>query len=119
MSGRKSYSNRELAPMATAVALTHTLPMFTEQRVEPREPLALPLKLGDGSSAVTRDISPSGMYLEIRGDHQIGGTVFFEMDLADAKMKFTAEGQIVRLEHRDGVTGVALRLVSPKLEPIA
>lgn len=92
--------------------------MFTEQRVEPRETLALPLKLGGGFDAVTRDISPSGMYFEIHGDHQIGGTVVFEMDLAEMHMKFTAQGRIVRLEHRNGVTGVALRLISPKLEPL-
>jgi hypothetical protein len=92
--------------------------MFLEQRAEPRESLALPLKLGDGATAVTRDISPSGMYLEIRGDHTMGGTVYFEMDLAEARMKFTAEGHIVRLEHREGLTGVAVRLVHPHLEPL-
>lgn len=92
--------------------------MFVEQRFEPREPLELPIRFADGVEAVTRDISPSGMYLEIRGDHLIGGTVFFEMDLADANMRFKAEGRIVRLEHREGVTGIALRLVSPRLENI-
>jgi hypothetical protein len=93
--------------------------MFKEQRTEPRESLALPLKLGDGSAAVTRDISASGMYLEIDGKHQIEGAVIFEMHLAAARIKFTAEGEIVRLEHKhDGSTGVAVRLVSPKLEPL-
>jgi hypothetical protein len=93
--------------------------MFVEQRVEPRESLALPLKMGDGSAAVTRDISASGMYLEIRGEHQIGGSVFFEMDLDDLRMKFTAEGQIVRIEHSEGKTGIAVKLRSPRLEPLA
>ena len=93
--------------------------MFKEQRIEPRESLALPLKMGDGSAAVTRDISASGMYLEINGQHQLRGAVVFEMHLAAARMKFTAEGEIVRLEHKDGSTGVAVRLVSPKLEPLA
>ena len=40
--------------------------MFTEHRVDPREPLALPLKMGE-HTAVTRDISASGMYLEMNG----------------------------------------------------
>jgi len=92
--------------------------MFTENRIEPREPMALQLKLGDGSTGVTRDISPSGMFLEIRGDHDLSGTVFFEMDLAAARMKFTSEGRIVRIEHRDGLTGIAIRLISPHLEPL-
>jgi hypothetical protein len=92
--------------------------MFIEQRVEPREKLALPLKLGDGSEAVTRDISASGMYIEIAGEHALTGPVVFEMHLADVRMKFTAEGEIVRVEHRDGNTGVALKLRTPRLEPL-
>lgn len=92
--------------------------MFIEQRVEPREPLSLPVKLGDGCSAVTRDISASGMFLEMAGLHNPTGLVVFEMHLADAKMKFTAQGEIVRVEHRDGNTGVAVKLHAPRLEPI-
>lgn len=93
--------------------------MFIEQRVEPRESLALPLKLGDGCSAVTRDISASGMYLEISGAHPLNGLVVFEMHLADARMKLTAEGEIVRIEHRSGKTGVAVKLRAPRLESVA
>ena len=92
--------------------------MFTERRIEPREPLALPLKLGDGSSAVTRDLSASGMFLEIPGSHDLTGLVLFEMHLADAKMKFTAQGEIVRVEHKGGNTGVAVKLHAPRLEPL-
>jgi hypothetical protein len=97
----------------------HTGGMFTEQRGEPREAVALPLKLGDGSAAVTRDISPSGMYLQIHGNPDLGGTLLFEMDLQDVHMKFTAEGRVVRLERCDGFTGIAVRLHSPRLEPLA
>ena len=41
------------------------------------------------------------------------------MHLADARMKFTAEGDIVRIEHRAGVTGVAVKLRTPRLESTA
>jgi hypothetical protein len=92
--------------------------MFIEQRLEPRESLALPLKLGDGCSAVTRDISASGMYLEIDGLYPLRGMVIFEMHLSGARMKFTAEGEIVRIEHKGGSTGVAVRLRAPRLQPI-
>jgi hypothetical protein len=96
----------------------HTCGMFTEQRGEPREAVALPLRLGDGSSAVTRDISPSGMYLRIRGCPDLRGTLFFEMDLQELHMKFTAQGRVVRLEHCEGFTGIAVRLDFPRLEPL-
>ena len=92
--------------------------MFTEQRMEPRELLALPLKLGDGCPAVTRDISPSGMYFEMSGWHQMAGAVVFEMHLTDGQLKFTAEGQILRIVHASGITGVAVRLLSPKLQSL-
>ena len=90
---------------------------FREQRLEPREQLALPLRIGD-IHAVTRDISPSGMYLEIRGEHLLSGTLVFELHLEDARIKFTSEGHIVRVEHSDGCTGIAVRLVSPQLEAL-
>ena len=53
--------------------------MFEEHRIEPREFLALPLTLGDGSTAVTRDISASGMYFQIKGSYTMTGPVLFEM----------------------------------------
>jgi hypothetical protein len=96
--------------------LAHTACMFEERRREPREPLALPVRLAGGSEAVTRDISPGGMYLEIRGDHDLGGTLIFEMRLDDPKMKFTSEGRIVRVDRRDGLTGIAVQLISPQLQ---
>jgi hypothetical protein len=92
--------------------------MFIEQRVEPRESVALPLKLGDGNAAVTRDISASGMYLEIDGRHSLGGPLVFEMHLSDARIKFTAEGEVVRIEHTDGKTGIAVRLLTARLQPL-
>lgn len=92
--------------------------MFKEQRVEPRERLALPLRMGDGSHAVTRDISASGLYFEMDGEHEVTGLVDFEMELPDLHMKFTAVGRIVRVEHRHGITGVAVKLLSPRLESL-
>jgi hypothetical protein len=52
------------------------------------------------------------------GEHEVDGLVDFEMQLPDLHMKFTAVGQIVRVEHRFGVTGVAVKLLSPRLEAI-
>lgn len=92
--------------------------MFSEQRVDPREPLALPLKLEDGSSAVTRDVSASGMYFEIQGSYVMAGPVTFEMQLAELGVKFTAEGEIVRVERHATRTGFAIKLRHPRFEPL-
>lgn len=92
--------------------------MFEEQRIEPREPLALPLTLENGSTAVTRDISASGMYFEIKGAYAMEGPVLFEMQLAELGVKFSAQGDIVRVDRRDGTTGFAVKLRDPRFEPL-
>ena len=92
--------------------------MFEERRVTPREDLALPLKLADGARAITRDISSSGLYFEMQGAHVLSGPVDFELQLPEVSMKFTASGEIVRVELKDGRTGVAVRLIDPRLEAI-
>lgn len=90
--------------------------MFDEQRGNPRERLALLLKLADGAQAVTRDISASGLYFEMQGAHVLSGPVDFELQLPEVCMKFTASGEIVRVELKDGRTGVAVRLIDPRLD---
>jgi hypothetical protein len=92
--------------------------MFEEHRIEPRERLSLPIKLSDGLRAMTRNISPTGLYFEIEGERLMHGLVDFEMQLAEAGMKFTAVGEIVRIERHSGMTGVAVRLMAPRLELI-
>jgi hypothetical protein len=91
---------------------------FEEQRVAPRERLSLPLRLRDGNEAVTRDISATGLFFEIEGEHRLTGLVDFEMQVLEARVKFTSTGEIIRLEHSRGRTGVAVRLMSPRLEPV-
>jgi hypothetical protein len=93
--------------------------MFEEKRLEPRSALKLPLRVTDALDGVTRDVSPSGLYFELAGEHELDGVLDFEMTLEEANMKFTAQGTIVRVEHRAGMTGVAVRLSAGRLDPIA
>ena len=92
--------------------------MFIEQRAEPRERLALALRLRDGNHAVTRDISASGLFFEMAGEQNVRGLVDFEMELLDLMVKFSAVGRIVRVEHRFNTTGVAVMLIEPRLDPL-
>ena len=95
-----------------------TASMFVEKRIEPRTAMSLRLRVGPAIEALTRDISPSGLYFELPGRHNFHGVLFFEMDLEESNMKFTAEGTIIRIEHHDGVCGVAVKLVSGHLQSI-
>lgn len=92
--------------------------MFKERRMEPRERLTLALQMRDGSQAVTHDISASGLYFEMNGEHHVHGLVDFEMQLPDVRMRFVAVGRIVRVQYHPGTTGVAVRLLAPRLEPL-
>ena len=92
--------------------------MFIEKRIDPRVAMSLPLRVGSDTDAITRDISPSGLYFEVGGRHEFEGLLFFEMNLEESNMKFTAEGTITRVEHRAGFTGVAVRLVAGHLQSI-
>ena len=91
-------------------------PAFAEQRADPREQLVLPLKLGEARLGMTRDISATGLYFEVHGDYVVQGTLDFELQLPEPRMKFTAIGQVVRIEHSDGKTGIAVRLLNPRLD---
>jgi hypothetical protein len=90
--------------------------MFEERRTDPRERIELPLRLGDDAVATTRDISAAGFYFEIDGEHRLDGPVDFELAFPQMKMKLTSSAEIVRIEHHPGKTGVAVRLVEPRLE---
>jgi hypothetical protein len=89
--------------------------MFEERRRHPRECLALPLQLASGARATTRDISGSGLYVFIQGWHTVDSPLRFELQLTDFPLKFTARGEVVRVEYHGDATGIALRLVNPRL----
>jgi c-di-GMP-binding flagellar brake protein YcgR len=90
--------------------------MFEERRTDPRERLELPLRLGNDARAITRDISAAGCFFEVEGDHRFDGPVAFELEFPQMGMKLTSSAEIVRIERRAGRTGVAVRLVAPRLE---
>ncbi|MEJ6022527.1 PilZ domain-containing protein [Ramlibacter sp. PS4R-6] len=90
--------------------------MFTENRHDPRQSVELPIRLGDGSEGVARNVSPSGLYLEIRGQPPEEPMIFLEMDVPGEGFTFRSHGKVVRMDHRDGVTGIAVRLEEPHLE---
>jgi hypothetical protein len=92
--------------------------MSEEKRELPRESIGLRVRLGDGRVGVTRDISASGMFLEFEGPPPVSGTIMFEMEVPASRLKFVAQGWIVRIEQKEGRTGVAVKLIDPMLAPI-
>jgi hypothetical protein len=90
--------------------------MVIERRLHMREDLALPLKLDDNSSGLTRNLSASGLYLEIVGMYRPEGPVVFELETG--RLKFTAQGDVVRLDYGRSKTGVAIKFAFDRLKAI-
>lgn len=91
--------------------------MFEEQRAAPREKLALALKLSDGTLAVTKDVSASGLCVRLTHPQQLGSRVQFELASASAPLTFSSEGKVVRRQSMDGVEHVGIQFTSTRLSP--
>ena len=94
--------------------------MKNAYRTEAREQVSLPLKLDGGLSAVTRDISASGLFFETSSEQRLGNLIDIEIDLdtPGGPMKLKAQGQIVRIESHGRRIGVGVKLLSSRLEPV-
>ena len=93
--------------------------MPPDRRLSPREPLELPITLGDGSPAVTRNISAIGVYITTSSTAQLDRWLLLEYELPEAGLRFTAAGEVMRVEPRGDLVGVAIRLHSPSLQPLS
>lgn len=93
--------------------------MHADQRSEPRESVTLPVTTRQGAVGLTRDISPSGLFLQVDGLQSIGTLVELEiaLDTPGGPMKLHATGEVVRVEVKDGKTGVGLKFLASRLEP--
>lgn len=92
--------------------------MPPERRISPREALELPITLGDGSAAVTRNISAQGVYITTAAHARFERWVRVEYELPDSGLRFTATGEVLRVEQGPDFTGVAIRLHSPDLQAL-
>lgn len=94
--------------------------MRNECRAEPREKLTLPLRMDDEVAAVTRDISATGIFFETRSEQRVGNLIHFEIKLETpaGAMTLKAVGQIVRIESDGDRTGVGVKLLESRLEPV-
>ena len=90
-----------------------------EKRGEERMSVTRPVVLARGSG-VTRNISTSGVFFEINANYAVGSKIIFAIELDGSqgeKLELRSRGEIVRIEHRAGKVGVAVKIVASKLEP--
>lgn len=90
-----------------------------EQRREERVPTDLRVKLGADGTGIARDVSPSGLYLEMDESAEPGARITFEIgfDTPGGTLLLSCLGEVVRVERRAGRIGVGVRIVESKLQP--
>src|SRR5688572_13041214 len=79
---------------------------------------AIPVELEGGASALTRDISASGIYFVTDADLSEGSAIRFsvEFDSPSGKMFLECNGEVVRIERGGGKLGVGARILESRLE---
>ncbi len=71
-------------------------------------------------AGITRDVSASGVFFETDVNYAAGSEISFsiELDGPGGKMMLRCQGQIVRVEQRDGKVGVAAKIIESRLESV-
>jgi hypothetical protein len=89
----------------------------TCNRKDERLPVALPINI-ENTQCITRDVSASGVFFETNSTFMIGAHVDFaiEFDSPGGKLILKCNGEIVRVEAKEGKTGVAVKIVDSSME---
>ncbi|MBT9505788.1 PilZ domain-containing protein [Rhodoferax sp.] len=74
---------------------------------------ALAVEMG-GVQGLTRNISATGIYFETETTQEPGSRVQFtvEVNVRGEKLKLVCEGEVTRVDRKDGTLGIAAKLVS-------
>lgn len=94
---------------------------FMDRREAPRLEIGLPVELERGNGW-TRDISASGVFFETDESFTPGAPIRFSLLLEHvypSPFRLECQGQIVRVERREGKVGVAAAINSYRLIPEA
>ena len=92
--------------------------MAKGKRSEERVPVMRPVRLYRGTG-ITRNVSASGVFFETDLNYAPGSEINFSIGLdgpRGEKMVLKCQGQIVRVERRDGKVGIAAKIVASTLE---
>ena len=94
--------------------------MKNEHRSEPREQVELPVRLAEGGTGTTRDVSATGLFFEIDCEQPLGSAIELtvELNVDGRAMLMKCHGQVVRVEKLDGRTGVAVKMQRSRLEAV-
>ena len=95
--------------------------MAKEPRRHNRVETEVPVELDDGSSALTRNISPAGIYFVGDGHPKKGQLIRFTLEFVNpadpsGKMLLACQGEVVRVDDAGGRYGVAVQINESRIE---
>lgn len=88
-----------------------------EQRINERIAVAFPVCVAK-ANFVTRDISPSGIFIETQAKFELGERVGLMVKLGNPgnHLMLKADGEIVRLENNPSKAGIAVKILAANLQ---
>jgi len=74
----------------------------------------------NGVQGITRDVSASGIFLEVNSPQEPGSTIEFlvQLDSPTGQLTFSCEGEVVRTEELEEKYGIATKILSMYLVPL-
>jgi len=74
----------------------------------------------DGVQAITRDISATGVFLEVKSPIEPNSTIefFVTLDYPSGQLVYSCQGEVVRTEELEENYGVATKILSMHLMPL-
>ena len=93
--------------------------MDPDRRASPRDNLSLPIELAGGGVAMTRNVSAGGLFFTVPAGTPVEPWLQIEFEVPSAGLKFSAAGEVVRIQRGQDEDGVALRLHMTRLTPLA
>ena len=97
---------------------------MTAEKVNPirgseRVKAVLPVSI-DGIKAITRDVSSSGIFLELESPIEPGKIVEFlvTLDSPTGNLQISCQGEVVRAEEFEQSYGIAAKILSMELLPL-
>ena len=92
----------------------------TSKNRSPRVKAEFSVYASNGLVGRTKDISATGIFLEIDSKQKPGSIISFwvELETPGAKMKLVCEAEVVRIDQEDGKTKLGTKIISQELQAL-
>lgn len=94
---------------------------MANKRQHDRVQAQVPVAMEDGDSALTRDVSPGGVFIQTDGFFEVGQTLHFSIEFDNpidggGALCLDCVGAVVRVEREGGRVGVGVSINESRLE---